>query len=73
MAKTTNRGYIIPEYQDLAAIPAMIEANVQQTELFCERVDTAISSFDATIQSMSTLLGTLTNELDAVNGAEETS
>lgn len=75
--KTTENNFQIPEYTEKADIPGMVRGNIENAEKILKNIDDSlsslannVSSFSTSISSMQALLGTLSDELDAVNGAE---
>lgn len=78
MAETTERGFNIPGYNEKADVPGVIRENVQTAEEIIaamynslQNLASQLSSFDLTLSVMQSTLGTISSELDDVNGVNE--
>lgn len=80
MAEKTKNNFQIPLYTEKADIPGMVRENVENAEEILKNINTNLtnlqsnmSGFDMALRSMTSLLGTLSDELDEANGvtAEE--
>ncbi|NDO20475.1 hypothetical protein FMM68_12545 [Lachnospiraceae bacterium MD329] len=80
MAEKTINNFQIPSYTEKADIPGMVRDNIENAEAILANIKGNLdalhdnmSGFDVVLTSMQSLLGTLSDELDEVNGvtAEE--
>ena len=78
MAENTKNGFTIPTYAEKADVPGVIRENVQTAEeIIAARYNTIqnlasqLSAFDLTLSVMQSTLGTISSELDEVNGVNE--
>lgn len=68
MAEQTKNNFQIPDYTEKADIPGMVRGNIENAEKILGEIKGNISAFDLVLSSMQTTLGTLSDELDEVNG-----
>ena len=78
MAENTKNGFTIPTYAEKADVPGVIRENVQTAEEIIaamynslQNLASQLSAFDLTLSVMQSTLGTISSELDDVNGVNE--
>lgn len=78
MAENTKNGFTIPAYVEKADVPGVIRENVQTAEEIIaamynslQNLASQLSAFDLTLSVMQSTLGTISSDLDAVNGVNE--